>query len=279
MQNQPQYGICHLSLIPVRSEPSDKSELCTQLLFGDAYTIIKTSENRKWLLIHILEDNYQGWIDHFQFFEISEVYFHKYQKTSKYFNLDILTYLHDLQTRFPITLGSVLPFYQEDTIDLYTRKFVVKTQSNIKQATDYEKLEEIACQYLKAPYLWGGKSPWGIDCSGFTQMTYKMVGMSLPRDAYQQADCGEEIIQLQDTKSGDLAFFEREGRIVHVGIILKSQPDQSWKPKIILNNTERLIIHALDTVRVDRLDSQGIYNLDRQQYTHSLCRIKRILPK
>ena len=116
--------------------------------------------------------------------------------------------------------------------------------------------------YLDAPYLWGGRSPFGIDCSGLVQMTYKLSGIKLPRDAGQQASCGTTINLLSEAQAGDLAFFDNEeGIITHVGIILP-------------NNQ---IIHASGRVRVDSLDHEGIYNVKKKQYSHKLRLIKRII--
>jgi len=116
--------------------------------------------------------------------------------------------------------------------------------------------------YLNAPYLWGGRSPFGIDCSGFTQVIYKLNGFKLPRDASQQATIGETLSFIEESESGDLAFFDNEeGNIIHVGIMLEN------------NN----IIHASGKVRIDKIDHQGIFNSETNTYSHRLRLIKKIL--
>ena len=116
--------------------------------------------------------------------------------------------------------------------------------------------------YLNAPYLWGGKSPFGIDCSGFTQMVYKLCGYKLLRDAYQQSNQGDALSFIEESEPGDLAFFDNEeGKIIHVGIIME-------------NN---YIIHASGKVRIDRLDHLGIYNAEQNKHTHRLRVIKKIV--
>ena len=127
--------------------------------------------------------------------------------------------------------------------------------------TKKEKLAENALMYLNAPYLWGGRSPLGIDCSGFTQMVYRLQGVDLPRDAYQQAEVGTTLSFVEESEAGDLAFFDNnEERITHVGIILE-------------NNH---IIHASGKVRIDRIDQQGIFNKELGTHTHKLRLIKSI---
>ncbi|HEX2935487.1 MAG TPA: C40 family peptidase, partial [Bacteroidales bacterium] len=125
------------------------------------------------------------------------------------------------------------------------------------------EIEEVARKFLHAPYLWGGRTVFGIDCSGFTQIVYKMNGIGIPKDAYQQAEIGEPVQFVEDTRTGDLAFFDNEeGRITHTGIILgKSE-----------------IIHASGEVRIDKFDHQGIFNEEDNAYSHKLRLIKRIIP-
>jgi cell wall-associated NlpC family hydrolase len=123
-------------------------------------------------------------------------------------------------------------------------------------------LIETAFMYVNAPYLWGGKTPFGIDCSGFTQMVYKLNGYALLRDASQQATQGVPLSFIEESEAGDLAFFDNEeGKIIHVGIIMD----------------DNYIIHASGKVRVDRLDHLGIYNAELNKHTHKLRVIKKII--
>ena len=127
---------------------------------------------------------------------------------------------------------------------------------------DKNNIIKTAFLYMNAPYLWGGKTPLGIDCSGFTQMVYRINGYKLLRDASQQAAQGEALSFIEESEPGDLAFFDdEEGKIVHVGIILK----------------ENYIIHAHGKVRIDRLDHSGIYNVEKRKHTHKLRVIKKIV--
>ena len=116
--------------------------------------------------------------------------------------------------------------------------------------------------YLNSPYLWGGRSPFGIDCSGFTQMVFKLNGIKLPRDAYEQAEIGKTLNFIEETQKGDLAFFDNEeGKIIHTGIIIDKNK----------------IIHSSGKVRIDNLDHYGIFNAETGKYSHNLRLIKKVV--
>jgi cell wall-associated NlpC family hydrolase len=125
-----------------------------------------------------------------------------------------------------------------------------------------ELIIEKALKYFNSPYLWGGRSPFGIDCSGFSQILYKMAGFPIPRNASEQSLIGENLSFLEESKPGDLAFFDNEeGNIIHVGII--------WE--------KNKIIHSSGMVRIDNIDQFGIYNVDTKRYSHKLRIMRRII--
>ena len=247
------YGICELSVIPVRTEPSDKSELCTQLLFGELYLIVE--ENDKWCKIKSAIDGYEGWIDKIQHVAVDKDYFNGYLEMTHPV-LNTFSSLVTVGSNFiPILLGSTLPFYDNGKVWLGNKQVSVDYEAKSSRS-----LIDTAFLFYNAPYLWGGKTPYGIDCSGFTQQVFKLLGKRIPRDAYQQAEDGE-VVSLENAQSGDLAFFEnKEQRITHVGIVL---------PK-------HQIIHAHGKVRIDKLDKEGIWNNERDCYSHNLSLIKRM---
>ena len=116
--------------------------------------------------------------------------------------------------------------------------------------------------FLNTPYLWGGKTPFGIDCSGFSQMVYRINGYQLNRSAEEQSQQGDALSFIEESEPGDLAFFDNnEGVIDHVGIILK----------------DNYIIHVNGEVRIDRIDHTGIFNTDKRLYSHQLRVIKKII--
>lgn len=251
------YAICDLSIVPLRAEASDRSEMVTQVLFGDAFEIIKKTE--KWSFIKLLSDQYEGWIDNKQYKEISEFQYRKIENSPKCFNADLIEYITNKKSLLTIPLGADLTFLQDSEINTEKYEFEGQLTTGIKPKF---QLLQTAFMYLNAPYLWGGKTPFGIDCSGFTQMVYRLNGYFIPRDASQQAKIGEPLSFIEESEVGDLAFFDNEeGDIIHVGIIME-------------NN---YIIHAHGKVRIDRLDHLGILNIDTGRHTHKLRVIKKII--
>lgn len=248
-----QYGICNLSIVPLRFEPSDKSELVSQVLYGDYFKVLEQRKN--WSRIRLAFDNYEGWIDNKQYLEILEDQYSFLNKETLKVSTDLVEFIQDSnQQLYPIPLGACL-----NGLSVLNHTYDGNTTSSKKEK---ESLINTAFMYLNAPYLWGGKTPFGIDCSGFTQMVYKLNGYKLLRDASQQATQGEALSFIEESDPGDLAFFDNtEGDIVHVGIIMK----------------DNFIIHAHGKVRIDRLDHSGIYNAELRKHTHKLRVIKKII--
>ena len=251
------FAICHLAIVPLRFEPSDRSEMVTQVLFGEAFTILEQKE--KWSRICLATDQYEGWIDNKQFTPISEKQFQDLQQSAKFYCADLIDYITGSNTLLPVPIGSDLSFLNFAEINPQQFAFEGNMITGVQPKTN---LLQTAFLYLNAPYLWGGKTPFGIDCSGFTQMVYRLNGYYIPRDASQQAKIGEPLSFIEESEVGDLAFFDNEeGQIIHVGIIME-------------NN---YIIHAHGKVRIDRLDHLGILNIDSGKHTHKLRVIKKII--
>jgi gamma-D-glutamyl-L-lysine dipeptidyl-peptidase len=256
------FGICRLSLVPVRQNPSDKSEQVSQLLFGEHYYVFFYDKDTKWLRIKSYFDKYEGWIDNKQHTSISKEYFDHILNADFKITTDLTSTLLYKKSPLLILMGSIIPVTNTELFKI-EEQFAFNGEAKAQgQRRDYEFLKTTAQRYLNSPYQWGGKSPFGIDCSGFVQMVYKICGYKLPRDAWQQAESGEQVADFTKLKPGDIAFFKNEEeKISHVGIILE-------------NNR---IIHASGRVRIDNLDHTGILNIESGQYTHKLHQIKRIL--
>ncbi|MDY2588320.1 C40 family peptidase [Winogradskyella aquimaris] len=248
-----QYGVCNLGIVPIRLEPSDISEMVTQALFGDFFKVLE--QRKKWSRIRFAFDNYEGWVDNKQYIEIEESDYNRLSESGLNISKDLIQYVSDLDNSlYPIPLGSDL-----NCLSLTKQKY---EGQRITEKSDKSNIIDTSFLYLNTPYLWGGKSPFGIDCSGFTQMVYKLNGYHLLRDASQQATQGVALSFIEESEPGDLAFFDNaEGNIIHVGIIMK----------------DNYIIHAHGKVRIDRLDHSGIYNIDKKMHTHRLRVIKKII--
>lgn len=251
------FAICNLAIVPLRFEPSDRSEMVSQVLFGDTFTVLETKE--KWSRIQLSADSYEGWIDNKQFMVISEDQFVQLQNAPRFYCADLIDYITGKNTLLSIVLGSDLSMLAFPDVNVQQMAFDGKAITGIQPK---ESLLQTAFLYLHAPYLWGGKTPFGIDCSGFTQMVYRLNGYNIPRDASQQAKIGEPLSFIEESEVGDLAFFDNEeGQIIHVGIIME----------------DNYIIHAHGKVRIDRLDHLGILNIDSGRHTHKLRVIKKII--
>lgn len=252
------FGICNLAMIPLRLEHSDKSEIVSQVLFGEHFEICE--QFKQWNRIKLHFDSYEGWIDSKQMQLISASDYEHISNDAIILNGDLIEYITSSSDfLLPIPLGSCLSFLNYSEINTNNLNFDGTKISGLKPK---KELLNTAFLYLHAPYLWGGKTPFGIDCSGFTQMVYKLNGYKLFRDASQQALQGEALSFIEESEPGDLAFFDNdEGHIIHVGIIME-------------NN---YIIHASGKVRIDRIDHLGIYNPELNKHTHKLRVIKKII--
>lgn len=252
------YGICNLAIIPLRIEPSDRSEQVSQVLFGEHFEILE--QQKQWFKIRLQFDNYEGWIDSKQCQIITENDFTEISNSAQILNHDLVEYVTTGDNLLiPIPIGASLSFLNYDSINKNNIEFEGLKVTGIKPKSE---LIKTAYMYLNAPYLWGGKTPFGIDCSGFTQMVYKLNGYKLLRDASQQSTQGEALSFIEESEPGDLAFFDNEeGKIIHVGIIMN----------------DNYIIHASGKVRIDRLDHLGIYNAETNRHTHKLRVIKKII--
>lgn len=258
-------AVCQLSVVPIRAAASDKEEIVTQLLFGELVDIIEVSTTKNnWCQVRCDWDGYEGWMDIRQLkcipMEQVEVYRAEYAHC-----LDLCSTLTNSNHFLPVLMGSTLPLYDGVNLHIGDRHYTFGGQAARRGTLEVtsDMIIKMARRYLYAPYLWGGRSPFGIDCSGFTQIVFKMVGLRLRRDASQQVEQGRLVDFIEQAQAADLAFFENDkGRIIHVGIVMEGG----------------FIIHAAGQVRIDKLDHYGIYNEERGIYSHKLRIIKRFLP-
>jgi cell wall-associated NlpC family hydrolase len=248
-------GVCCVPVSPLRASPAHQSEMVSQLLFGELVNVIEKGEN-KWLKVRCQFDSYEGWITSPHLTEPP------YQSAPLHLTADWSSEIFFDDQPMHLSFGSDLRGLVNGQAEWgkYNWSFKGNHIDPLHNKKTEKNLLKAAFLFINTPYLWGGRSSFGIDCSGFTQLVFKSFGVSLLRDAYQQATQGEVVGFLAETKIGDLAFFDNsEGKITHVGILIN----------------EHEIIHASGKVRVDRIDSQGIMNVDTNERTHQLRLIKR----
>lgn len=238
--------------------------MVSQLLFGEGYDVTESKED--WIKVKCWYDGYEGWMDKAQSRTLAPRDVSSLKSTPSGIALEVVNSATSPERAITVVNGSSLPGYDGMNFKIGNEKFIYNGQAllpgQIVPGGPISMLEKIALRYLHAPYLWGGRSPFGIDCSGLTQVVFKCLGVALPRDAYQQAEMGTTLNFVEETQPGDLAFFHNpEGKITHVGIILKDQQ----------------IIHASGRVRIDRFDHFGIYRQETKKYSHQLKLLKRVL--
>jgi hypothetical protein len=251
-------GIGNLNSIAMRKGPNDASEMVSQLLFGETFKIIETSE--KWIKITTDFDLYDGWVPVNQVLLLDEENYGRIVENNVTVSKELITYISDQKNNLEIiSLGASLPEFEKNSFRLLNDMFDFDGHTNSLELPKSE-LVSTAYLYLNTPFLWGGRTPFGLDCSGFVQMVYKVNGYSMLRDASSQASQGEVLSFIEESEPGDLAFFDNEdGEIIHVGIILD----------------DNHIIHCNGKVRIDRLDQSGIYNVDTKRHTHKLRVMKK----
>jgi hypothetical protein len=226
--------------------------------------VTDSDKSLKWLKIRANYDQYEGWIDAKQHHLISKEYFEYLNHAEFKITTDVTSSILYNKSRQIILMGSMIPISSSELFKMEEQFAFIGEAKNLGQKREFEFVRTTAVKYLNSPYFWGGRSTFGVDCSGFTQMVFKICGYRLLRDSIQQAVQGKPVTAAHEAKSGDLAFFKNEeGKINHVGILL--EPDK--------------IIHSSGRVRVDQFTEEGIMNQETKVYTHQFSHLRRILPE
>lgn len=256
------YGVCRLSLVSIRQSPEEHAPVVTQLLFGDHYEVLNATDHKEWIYIKIHFDGTLGWLSADQHHGITQEYFDQINHANFKITTDLTCSLLFKKSPLTILLGSIVPISNSELFKIEEQFAFNGEAKSLGQKREVEFLKNVALKYLNAPFLAGGKSPFGIDASGFIQNVFKISGFFLPRQLNEQITEGKKIEKLEDAHSGDVAFFhDLSKKHLHAGIVLEDQK----------------IIHADGRVRIDHLLEDGILRADSKIYTHSLLEIRRIL--
>lgn len=253
------YAIIKVPAAPVRRKARHQGEMTNQLLFGDTVKVLK-KKGEKWVKVRNLSDGYEGWVTRPQLAEVTE----KEAKAgilAPFVTGELINTVMINQVPVHVPVGASLPAWDgaQGRINGIIYQFDGKGVKRFGTVPDDALIKSTVAPWINAPYMWGGKTIFGVDCSGFVQVNFKMMGIDLPRDAWQQAQEGKMVDKLKDAVCGDLAFFDDHDEIVHVGLLLS-------------NDT---IMHASGKVRIDQIDKKGIISSDTGKRTHSLRVIKR----
>jgi cell wall-associated NlpC family hydrolase len=258
------FAVCPLSIVPVRASGNDKSEMLTQLLFGECVEILH-HKGKQWFKVRCLNDNTIGWVSTNQLQAImpsEQETFRNYFA----FSLEFIQPIMSADMSRPITIGARLPDFDGMRCTFGEKDYTFSGQAVFPKdlSPSAELIIKFARRYLHAPYLSGGRSPFGIDAGALVQLVFSFVGIVLHRYPEQQVEQGRTVDFVQQAQAGDIAFFQtKNGNITHTGILL---PDNK-------------IIHSYGQVRIDRIDHYGIYNEDLKKYTHKLRIVRRFLEK
>jgi gamma-D-glutamyl-L-lysine dipeptidyl-peptidase len=253
-----EYAVVNVPAAPVRRRPRHHKEMVNQLLFGETVKVLKTKDDL-WVKIRSLHDGYEGWMTNTLLEEMDEA---AANTMSAFASTDMLASVKVGNKNMNIPFGSSLPFFENGKGKLGKNEFEFAGNycKRDEQKPGAELLNQLALPWLNAPYLWGGRTPLGVDCSGFVQVIYKLMGIDLPRDTWQQAQEGKPVEKFKDVQPGDLAFFNNKEDIVHVGILLGDEK----------------IIHASGKVRIDGINKKGIVNAETGKRTLRLRAIRRM---
>ena len=251
------YAVVAVPAAPVRRKPRHNKEMVNQLLFGETVKVLK-ARGDLWVKVRSLHDGYEGWMTHTLLEEIDEK---MASQQSAFITADVMSIISIVDKKLHVPAGSSLPFFENGIGKLGKLEYYFNGNAynrNTQQPGD-ALVREFTTAWLNAPYLWGGRTPLGVDCSGFTQVIFKLSGIDLPRDAWQQAQEGKVVKKLSEAQTGDLAFFDDKEEIVHVGILLDNQK----------------IIHASGKVRIDTIEKKGLINTDTGKRIYRLKAIRR----
>lgn len=251
------YAIVNVPVAALRRKPRHHKEMVNQLLFGETVQVLKTKGDA-WVKVKSLHDDYEGWMTLSLLEETDEM---TALQKPVFVTAGLLTRITSDNQTLHIPIGASLPSFEEGKCRINNQIYFVDgpVYNRMDHLPSTVLMDKLVQPWQNAPYLWGGRTPLGVDCSGFVQVNFKLLGIDLPRDAWQQAQCGEPVDKLADAQPGDLVFFDDKEEIVHVGILLNKET----------------VIHASGKVRIDPIDKKGIIHAQTGKRTYRLKAIRR----
>jgi hypothetical protein len=230
------WALATLSVSNLRTEPDHASELASQVMMGTPLKILNCSE--KWCRVQTPE-NYIGWMDTSGLERVTQKELDRWKQSNRYLFNCMSGYVYDTPGKkgevvSDIVLGDL--FEVESAVKGFLKIRIPDGRNGYVRKSDcisfndwshlqpnVKSILSVASQMMGFPYLWGGTSSKGVDCSGFVKLVYYTQGVILARDASQQARYGEPVdfSNMNNLQPGDLLFFGRSSRhITHVGIYL-----------------------------------------------------------
>ena len=256
------YGVCRLSLVSVRKEADHRSQQVNQLLFGEHYEVLGQSTDGAWLQIRLHMDESDGWLDQRQHHSIPKEYFDQINASDYRITTDLTSGILYKKNPITILLGSVVPISNSELFRMEEQFAFSGESKSLGQKRDTEFLRSVALKYLNAPYLSGGKSPFGIDETGLTQMAYRLAGYTIARDVAGQAQSGKVVADAKDARAGDLVVGPgAQGSDLHCGILLKDQK----------------VLHVRGNVRIDNFEDGVVLDFESHLPLFSVLHFRRIV--
>jgi hypothetical protein len=259
MIDKPDFGVCRYSVIPVYEQADYRSKLYNQLLFGEHYTV--TGSKGDWISIQLAFDLSGGWISKYQHHSISKEYFEQINSSDYKITTDIASTILYKKVPIHIVMGSVVPISNSELFKMEEQLAFNGESKSLSQKRDVEFLKSVIAKYGNAPFLPGGKSPFGIDSSGMAQMAFKICGIKIPRTSEEQSQAGKAVTDLKDALPGDLIILKKSDKEIITSIFIAGE----------------MVALVDNHAHQEKIDQKGIKYIGQKKYTWNIESIRRVI--